>query len=158
MELKVVMNQISRKKKNNFGYLCRFVTRGLTLGPCKTYISILSSIVCFLEFLNHFLFPLESTNQVIRFYTKFWVKKLLLASSKCTSLLLGSSKPVQQNYRHFFKDFKPKCAFKELMQQRLLLKKLLIEIISELKATMTQMLTKKTCLYILLDSWLVLNH
>ena len=136
------MNQISRRKKNNFGYLCRFVTRGLTLGPCKTYISILSSIVCFLEFLNHFLFPLESTNQVIRFYTKFWVKKSLLASSKCTSLLLGSSKPVKQNYRHF-KDFKPKCAFEELMHQRLLLKKLLIEIILELKATMTQMSTKK---------------
>ena len=31
-------------------------------------------------------------------------------ASTCINLLLHS-KPVQQNYRHFFKEFKPKSAF-----------------------------------------------
>ena len=38
-------------------------------------------------------------------------------ASACTSLLLRS-KPVQRNYRHFFKDLKPNRAFKGLIFQK----------------------------------------
>ena len=39
----------------------------------------------------------------------FKIRGIFLAS-RCTSLLL-CSKPVQRNYRHFFRDFKLKGAF-----------------------------------------------
>ena len=68
------------------------------------------SILCFLLFLSHFLLVLEAGSKLVKFYTKFWVKRARFLASTCTSLLLRS-KPVQQNYRHFLKVFKPKSPF-----------------------------------------------
>ena len=68
------------------------------------------SILCFLLFLGHFLLVLEAGSKLVKFYTKFWVKRARFLASTCTSLLLHS-KPVQQNYRHFLKVFKPKSPF-----------------------------------------------
>ena len=74
------------------------------------------SIVWFLQFLSYFLFLLEGSSKFIPFYPKFGVKRARFLASKCTSLLL-CSKPVQWNYQHFFKDFKPKSMLYRLKQK-----------------------------------------
>ena len=74
---------------------------------------------------------------------KFPFRELL--ASTCSSLLLPR-KRVQQNYRHFFKDCKPKSAFWGLKKLRALVKTLLMEIILELKISINLVKTKKACL------------
>ena len=71
------------------------------------------SIIWFLQFLSQFLFFLKPTKKFTGFYTKFWVEPVKFLVSRCTSLLLHS-KPVQQNYLDFFKDFKPKGVLQRL--------------------------------------------
>ena len=65
-------------------------------------------------------------------------------ASQCTSFLLRT-KPIQRNYRHFFKDFKQKSALCRLMPLRLLVKNFLMQIISEVKVIMSIATTRKPC-------------
>ena len=93
----------------------------------------------FLQFLSHFLLL-----KLISFDIKLGVKRAGFLASKCTSLLLRS-KPIQQNYWHFLKDFKLKRALSGIMKERLLVKMLLMEIILGPKVTMNQVATRKPC-------------
>ena len=68
------------------------------------------SIFWILQFLSHFLFLLKARNLFIWFCSKFRGKQTVFFASKWTILLLRS-KPVQWNYRHFFKDFKKRSVF-----------------------------------------------
>ena len=65
-------------------------------------------------------------------------------ASRCTSFLLRT-KPVQRNYRHFFKDFKQKSTLFRLMPLLLILKIFLMEIILEVKVIMSIATTRKPC-------------
>ena len=103
-----------------------------------------SSIVWFLQFLSNFLWVLQARRKLILSYTKYWVYRATFLASTCSSLVLRS-KRVHWNYRHFFRDFKPKSAFSGLIKVRLLVKTLLMEIILTWKGSTNQIKTKKLC-------------
>ena len=63
-------------------------------------------------------------------------------ASQCTSFLLHS-KPIQQNYKHSSKHFKPKSVLYRLMRLRLLVKMLLMETILGVKVIMNIVKMKK---------------
>ena len=71
-------------------------------------------IFCFLYcfscslFFGCFLLLLERETKFTKFWTKFWIKRVTLVSSRCISLPLHS-KPVQRNMPRFFKNFKKQC-------------------------------------------------
>ena len=96
------------------------------------------------QLFNHFLWVLEARSKLILFYTKCSANRVKLLASTCTILLL-QSKLVQRNYRHFFRDFKPRSKLKVLIKIRFLVKIHLMEIILVLKIRMDQVKRKKNC-------------
>ena len=62
----------------------------------------------FQAFFGVFLLFLDIKIKFVKFSTKFQVKQAKSLPPRCTSLLL-CSKPVQQNYLYFFKNFKTQC-------------------------------------------------
>ena len=76
---------------------------------CDTRISMLFECSLALTVFEPLPVLLRTQKQFTRFYSKFSVKLARFLVSKYASLLLRI-KIVQRNHRHFFKDFKPKCA------------------------------------------------
>ena len=67
---------------------------------------------------------LECNGNVFPIYTEIWAK-----TARIHGVFMLRSKPVQQNYLHFFKDFKQKSALYRLIRLRLLVKMFLMDII-----------------------------
>ena len=67
-----------------------------------------SQLFSFQQVFGYFLSLLQRKTNIIKFYTKFWIKKATFLASRYTSLLLRS-KPVQQNWLRFLKNFRKQC-------------------------------------------------